>query len=102
MMVIKHRSTSFLDTSPALDGITEILTILTIQPIHFSQICRVSKIRLRSAVLRYLNICKEKEFVIGIETSLKIRDGRGISRQLKPITVYHVTEKGKLFMELVK
>jgi len=102
MMVIKHRSTSFLDTSPALDGITEILTILTIQPIHFSQICRVSRMRFRNAVLRYLNYCKEKEFVVGIDTSLKLRDGRGISRQFKSVMVYHVTEKGKLFMELVK
>lgn len=101
MMVIKHRSTSFLDTSPALDGITEILTILTDNPIHFSQICRVSKIRLRNAVLRYLNFCKEKGFVKGTEESLKLKDGRGISRQFKLITVYHVTEKGKLFMELV-
>lgn len=101
-MVIKFRSTSFLDVSPALDGITEVLTILLKKPMYFNQIFRESRIRFKLSALRYLNICKDKGFIVGKEEPLLIKNGRGDNKRPVLLMVYHVTAKGALFLELVK
>ena len=102
MMVIKHRSTSFLDVSPALDGITEVLTILLKKPMYFNQMFRESKVQYKNASLRYFNICKDKGFIVGKEEHLKIKNGRGYNKRPILLMVYSVTAKGALFLELVK
>ncbi|KKN76263.1 hypothetical protein LCGC14_0372890 [marine sediment metagenome] len=102
MTVVRTRSTSFLDLSPALDGITEVLTILLKKPMYFNQMFRESKVQLKNASLRYFNICKDKGFIIGKEESLLINNGRGINKRPVLLMVYHVTAKGALFLELVK
>jgi len=98
----KRRQSSFLDTSARIEGIIEILKILEKKPMYYRQIFRVTRIRLSTSVLRYLNYCKEKGFVTGVEQLMKIPNGRGFSTKAKYFTIYSVSEKGKLFLELVK
>jgi len=102
MMVTKHRRISFLAVSLALEGITEILEILTKKPAHSNQIFQESRIEFKNAFLKYLKFCKDKEFVYWVEQGLIIPNGRGLTKKPKLLMVYHLTQKGKLFLELVK
>lgn len=100
-LMIKHRRSGILHNSLGLNGIAEILNILIQKPIHFSQICRVSKIKFRNAVLKYLNFCKEKGLVESNEELLLLPNGRGVSKKVHYYTVYTVSDKGRIFLELV-
>lgn len=98
---IPVRHHSILDTSLKLDGIIEILRVFQKHPTWFAQMCRESRIKFRKANLKYLKYCRDKGLVDGVETELKIRIGRGYSRKARGIMVYSLSEKGKLFLELV-
>lgn len=67
-----------------------------------NQMFRKSKVQSKNAFLRYLNICKEKGFIIGVGEKLIIKNGRGFGHKPRLMMVYHVTAKGTLFLELVK
>lgn len=98
----KVRGKSFLRTSPSVVGIVEILELLEKNPMYYRQIFRVTKIRFAPALLKYLGYCKEKGFVTSEEQLMKIPNGRGYNNKAKHFTVYSVTKKGMLFLELVK
>jgi len=100
--IIKHRRMSFLSASLALAGITEILEILTKKPAHTNKIFQESRISFKNAFLKYLKFCKDKEFVYCVEQGLIIPNGRGFTKKPKLLMVYHITGKGKQFLELVK
>jgi len=98
----KHRSHSFLRSSPSVAGIVEILTILEKKPMYYRQILRVTRILFSTSVLKYLKYCKEKGFVTYVEQLMKIPNGRGFSTKARYFTVYSVSKKGKLFLELMR
>jgi predicted transcriptional regulator len=100
-LIIKYRRRpSFLDSSLRLDGITEILTLLTNNPMYFRQIRRVTRIRYAPAILKYLKFCKEKGLVQWNEELLIIQNGRGTSKKAHYYTVYTVSDKGRVFLEM--
>ena len=100
-METKHRRINFLAPRMALEVITDILEILTKKPIHSNQIFKESKMSFKSAFLRYLKFCKDKEFVYCVKQGLIIPNGRGFTKKPKMLMVYHVTGKGTQFLELV-
>jgi len=100
-MMVKTRCISFLQKSPKLDGLTDVLTILSRKPVHFNHMFKESNVRFKNASLKYSNICREKGFIVGKIEQIRIPVGRGISRP-RSLMVYHVTARGALFLELVK
>lgn len=96
------RQRSFLDSSLKMDGILEILSIIQKKPMWFSEMCRASRIKFRNANVKYLKYCKDKGLVCGVDTLLKIPNGRGYSKKEKSFVVYSITIKGSMILEWLK
>jgi len=96
IQVTRHKS--FLDSSLRLDGITAILNTVNKDLLFFTEVYHKSNIRFKKSFIKYLNYCKEKGFVIGTP-GISQRASRG---QNQRVVYYTITEKGKLFLELVQ
>lgn len=88
------RKRSFLDSSLRFDGIIDILNC-TKEPMRFSPLVMKSRIKFKKSFLKYLRYCIEKKLVINRKVYGK--------RIYKPIESWFViTEKGRLFLEMVE
>lgn len=98
------RGTSFLDSSLKIDGILDILKILSVKPYYFHDLCKTSKIQFKKSFLKYLNFCYEKNLVKKTNRdSFMETTSYGTTYNKRYATVfYSITTNGKKFMELVK
>jgi len=101
--LVRQRKPSFLDYSLRLDGITDILQIVSNEPRYFTQVLNQSRIKFKKSFLKYLNYCKEKDLVESYQTTITASRGRGrgITKH-GHVTFYHITDKGRKFLELVQ
>lgn len=98
------RKKSVLSTSLRLNGIIDILETIIPQPLYFTQVMKQSKITYKKSFLNYLRFCKEHGFVCTYTepTHHYIDRYRGRHRGEKGYTFYKITDKGRLFLEMVK
>ena len=97
-IVIKRRRRSFLRSSPAIDGVAAILKSLRRGEITFSQLFIDSNIKFKKSFLKYLNYCKDKQYVTkkpGFSKTPNRWEGR-------PVMYYSITERGWRFLEVIK
>jgi len=97
------RRPSFLDSSLRLDGITELLTLLSRESKYFSQLRMESRIKFKKSFLKYLRYCVKQEFLTTSKVPIKqiSERYRGIAYVNGYYTFHHITEKGRLFLEMV-
>lgn len=100
----RGRKKSFLDSSPKIDGIIDILTIVAEQPAYANQIYRKSRIRMKNSVIKYTRYCVDKGFIVPYRTPIR---GNHVSKfeKAKRMNCYYVfykiTVKGRTFLGMV-
>lgn len=95
LSVRRHRS--FLDSSLKLDGITAILESLLVGQLSYTRLYVSSNIKFKKSFLKYLDYCKEKEFVTK-HPGRNTESGRGENQR---VVYYKITDKGRNFLELL-
>ena len=103
-LVKQGRRPSFLDTSLRLDGITELLQIINMEPRKFSDLCKVSKIKFKKSFMKYLRYCVDQGFMTKTRVSRSGAHERfhALMSKGRFYTFYHITAKGRLFLEITK
>ena len=104
-LIIKPtRGSSFLDSSLRLDGITDILNIVSEEPRYFTQVMNESRIKFKKSFLKYLKYCVEQGFMTKSQVSKSGAHERYhvLMSKGRFFTFYQITDKGRTFLEMVK
>lgn len=101
---VTGRKPSFLDSSLKIDGIIDVLEVISKQPLYLAQINKASKISMPNSIAKYTKYCLDKGF---FSTYLVLRNGHGSRREKnKTINRYHkhykITDKGRMFLEMIQ
>jgi predicted transcriptional regulator len=97
------RSRSFLDSSPRLAGIIDIVKLTKNKPISFTYLRDHSEIKYKQSLLKYLKFCIEKKLIAsrdGMEWKKLTGWGHKYDKRVYTIN-YLITAKGKKFLEFV-
>ena len=104
-LIMRHRrGPSFLDSSLRLNGITDLLQIVDKEPINFSALYKVTRIKFRSSYLKYLKYCVEQGFMTKTQVSKSGAHERyhALMSKGRFFTFYQITDKGRTFLELIQ
>ena len=93
------RRPSFLHSSLRLDGITELLNIVSDGPIHFPALCLKSRIQFKKSFLKLLKYCNDQEFMYKSHSSTHPSNGRNAKKDYT-FVYYHITKKGREFLRM--
>lgn len=98
------RQVSFLDSSLKINGILEIITLVSDEPVYFHDLFKKSKIQYKKSFLNYLKFCFEKGF-IKKTPKLIFTHNKGTIReydQYQNVVYYSITAKGKQLLVWLK
>ena len=104
ILVRPVRKPSFLDTSLRIDGIIDLLKITDKGAINFTRLCNSSQIKFKKSFLKYLRYCVDQGFMTKTQVSKAGAHKRyhALMSKSRFYTYYHITNKGKTFLELVE
>lgn len=95
VQVMRHKS--FLDSSLKIDGITAILQATSGELSYYTQVFIKSNIKFKKSFIKYLKYCTDRNFVVSTP-GINSRVTRGENHK---VVYYTITEKGKLFLEII-